>query len=638
MSLGGGARGRGRGRGTGCALFTAEESDRRPKLLPNEDVPAGEGGSAKAPSVGTASNSPDVEVDPLDAFMAGIDSEMAKPKEPKVKSTFEQKAAWEELQSDDPVVSYCEAYEQGEVKTMEDKEDDGSDSSKEAEGEQADESTRKKRRIEPLPRVEHASIEYTPVQMNFYKPHQEIAKLTPEEVAKLRTDLSISAMGPNMPSPVISFAHLGLPKELIEGIRRHGYFKPTPIQAQAIPAGLSGRDVIGVAETGSGKTVAYLMPMLVHCAAQPALQKDEGPIGLVLCPTRELAIQIEKETFKFNKLLGLRSTTLVGGLSKKEQFKDIKKGSEIVIANPGRVIDIIKMKSGMNLRRCTFLVLDEADRMLHMGFEYQVRSIVQNVRPSRQTLLFSATLPPKIERLASDLLCNPVRIVVGELGRAAATITQVVEILKDDEAKWPWLSQRVEGILAKGQLLIFVKSIQAAKEICENFAQLLQRKAEALHGELEQGERMRILDSYRARKVDVLVATDLAARGLDVPSIHTVVSYDAPRDIETYTHRIGRTGRAGAAGEAFTLLVDEKQNRRMAAQLAENLKQAGATVSPALHTLASKYVPYRAAGMNAEKPSGQPRGSSQDGAKREDVRSRSRSRSGSEESCPATPP
>merc|ERR1712232_1367065 len=253
--------------------------------------------------------------------------------------------------------------------------------------------------------------------------------------------------------------------------------------------------------------------MLVHCAAQPELQKDEGPIGVVLCPTRELAIQVEKETFKFNKLLGLRSTTLAGGLSKKEQFKDIKKGSEIIIANPGRMIDIVKMK-GFNLQRCTFIVLDEADRMLHMGFEYQVRSIVQNIRPSRQTLLFSATLPPKIERLASDLLRNPVRVVVGELGRAAASVKQSVEVLESEDAKWSWLSKRVATMLAKGQLLIFVKSKQGTEELVQNFTDLLEKKAVALHGDLDQGERMRILDSFRARKVDVLVATDLAARGL----------------------------------------------------------------------------------------------------------------------------
>lgn len=376
------------------------------------------------------------------------------------------------------------------------------------------------------------------------------------------------------------------------------------------------------------------MPMLVHCAAQPELQKDEGPMAIVLCPTRELAIQVEKETFKFNKLLGLRSTTLAGGLSKKEQFKDIKKGSEIIIANPGRMIDIIKMK-GFNLQRCTFLVLDEADRMLHMGFEYQVRSIVQNVRPNRQTLLFSATLPPKTERLASDLLRNPVRVVVGELGRAASTVKQVVEVLENDEAKWSWLTQRVDNMLSIGQLLIFAKTKEATEEMVQNFTDLLQKKAVALHGFLEQGERMRILDSFRARKVEVLVATDLAARGLDVPTIRTVVLYDAPRDIETYTHRIGRTGRAGAEGEAFTLLTDEKRNRKTAALLVPNLQQSGFPVSPALAALAQKHTPFRAARVKEQQKGGfkfeandsHENASAAAGEAAQGVRSRSRSRS-----------
>merc|ERR1712176_1314905 len=235
----------------------------------------------------------------------------------------------------------------------------------------------------------------------------------------------------------------------MQGIRKHGYTAPTAIQAQAIPAGLSGRDVIGIAETGSGKTVAYLMPLLVHCADQPALQRDEGPIGLVLCPTRELAIQIEKETFKFNKTMGLRSVTLAGGLSKYQQFKLVKAGAVVVIATPGRMIDVVKMK-GCNLSRCTFVVLDEADRMLQMGFEHQMRSIVQNVRPTRQTLLFSATFPPKIGLVSSDLLDRPIRITIGKLGQAAENITQYVEVFNKAEEKFPWLSKRLETMLSKG--------------------------------------------------------------------------------------------------------------------------------------------------------------------------------------------
>jgi len=314
----------------------------------------------------------------------------------------------------------------------------------------------------------------------------------------------------------------------------------------------------------------------------------------------------------------LRSTTLAGGLSKKEQFKDIKKGSEIVIAVPGRMIDIMKMK-GFNLRRCTFVVLDEADRMLTMGFEYQVRSIMQNIRPNRQTLLFSATLPPKTERLASDLLKNPIRVVVGQLGCVAATIKQEVIVLDDTAAKWSWLRERVEGMLSKGQLLIFVASKKGTEEMVQNFTDLLQRKSVALHGDLEQAERMRILDSFRGGKVAVLIATDLAARGLDVPAIRTVVSYDAPRDIETHTHRVGRTGRAGVEGEAFTLLTDEKADRKMAAQLVTNLKQGGTPVSAALAALAQKYTPFRAKQQRAAEAGA--------GKAPEGGRSRSRSRS-----------
>lgn len=614
MSIGGRGRGnavsaaRGRGRGTGCALFKLDDEPVRPLLLLGERPSA-----PTAKNTGAAST---VEVDALDAFMEANTKEAAMPNAPATTDTFQEKPAWEELEADDPVASYCEAYQEGKAKTRED--GSGSDASDDELDVDEETGERKRKAVPPLPRVEHGENVYAEVQTNFYTPHAEIENLTPDQVFGLKKDLDISVVGPQCPSPVVSFAHLGLPASLMEGIRKHGYTKPTPIQAQAIPAGLSGRDVVGVAETGSGKTVAYLMPMLVHCAAQPELEKDEGPIGVVLVPTRELAIQVEKEVFKFNKLLGLRSTTLAGGLSKKEQFKDIKRGSEIIIANPGRMIDIVKAK-GFNLKRCSFIVLDEADRMLHMGFEYQVRSIVQNIRPNRQTLLFSATLPPKIERLASDLLRNPVRIVVGTMGNVAITVKQSFEVLDDDDAKWSWLAQRIDGMLAKGQLLIFVKAKVDTDKLVQNFTDLLEKKAVALHGDMDQGERMRILDSFRSQTAQVLIATDLAARGLDVPTLRTVVSYDAPRDIETHTHRVGRTGRAGVEGDAITLLTDEKQSRKMAGLFIASLQQAGSPVSPDLAALAKKYTPFRAAKMKE-----QSRANGNQGARE---RSRSRSRS-----------
>lgn len=557
------------------------------------------------------------EADPLDAFMAELDADLAKsgPTGGGSVSTSkaQEKAAYDELEADDPVASYYEAYEKGGAKSARKAAAAaaaaaaGSDAE---EGEDFDEDgDRRNKAIEPLAPVDHSQITYNVVQTEFYKPHADVAKLTPEEVSNLRTELRISATGSNVPSPVVSFGHLAhiLGKELMEGIRRHGYAQPTPIQSQAIPAALCGRDVIGIAETGSGKTVAYLMPMLVHAIAQPELKKDEGPIGVVLCPTRELAVQIETETFKFNKQLGLRSVTLAGGLSKLEQFKEVKRGCEIAICNPGRLIDIIKMK-GCNLRRCTFIVLDEADRMFHMGFEYQMRSIVQNVRPSRQTLLFSATFPPKIEKLARDILQQPVRITIGHAGQAAVNVAQHVDVLKSDEEKWAWLAKRVDQFLQKGQVLIFVKSIASAEELTQNFTEFLGKKTEFLHGDLDQSERMRILGAFRKAKVDVLIATDVAARGLDIPSIFTVVSYDVARDIETHTHRIGRTGRAGVEGQAYTLLTNDDQNKKMAALLVENLEQANQPVPEDLQALAMRYGPYKAAKLAGKKFEGKKKG------------------------------
>lgn len=575
------------------ALDCFKEEDAPKKQPPSLAEPEA---STKEPEGAVAPAAPE---DSLDAFMAVISAEVAKPSEPKPEAPTE--AFLED--DDDPAASYWEAYQEsqkggkkkdkpaGADAMMADDEDGAANVGDKDEEEEND---RRLKPIEPLPAVDHNSIEYAEVRMKFYTPHLDIAKLSAEEVDSLRQDMRIAATGSNCPHPVVSFGHLGLPEELMQGIRKIGYISPTPIQSQAIPAALSGRDVIGIAETGSGKTVAYLMPMLVHCADQPVLQKDDGFIGLVLCPTRELAIQIEKETYKFNKTLGLRSTTLAGGLSKYQQFKEVKKGSEIVIATPGRLIDIIAMK-GCNLRRCTFLVLDEADRMLQMGFEGQIRSIAQNIRPARQTLFFSATFPPRIERMSRDLLQNPVRVTIGKLGQAAANVTQRVEVVSSEDEKWAWLSRRIEVMLKQGQVLIFAQSKQRVDELAKRLSDELQRQVAMLHGDLGQDERMRVMDNVRKRKADVLIATDVAARGLDVASIRTVVCYDVARDIHTHTHRVGRTGRAGETGEAYTLLLGDAKQRRMAALLVEHMEVVGSPVGDSLRELAMQYAPFRAA-------------------------------------------
>lgn len=535
------------------------------------------------------------EVDPLDAFMAGINAEVSRTSAPSAAAKKQEKMkasqAWEENYEDDPIASYYSACEKGKAKKMPFHGSLGPQQSHDRDEEDED---RRNKPIEPLPRVDHTQIKYNMVQMDFYKPHDDIAALDSEDVQSLRGELAISATGSNVACPVPSFALLAhaLGKELMAGIRANGYQTPTAIQAQTIPIALGGRDVIGIAETGSGKTAAYLLPLLVHTAAQPALQKDEGPISIVLCPTHELAVQIETEVYKFNKRLGLRSVTLAGGLSKLEQFKEIKRGCEIVVGNPGRVIDIVKMK-GCNFRRTTFLVIDEADRMMQLGFEYQVRSIVQAIRPARQTLFFSATFPPKIERLARDLLSGPVRVTVGEEGQAASSVKQTCLVMKDDQEKWGWLAKNMDAMLGKGQVLIFVKSIATAEELTQNFKDFLEKSCVTLHGDMEQGERMKILKKVRNQKVDVLIATDVAARGLDITTIRTVVSFDVAKDIETHTHRIGRTGRAGAEGEAFTLLTNWKEDSKMAAFLVESFESSNQPIDDELQALAMKHGPYR---------------------------------------------
>jgi ATP-dependent RNA helicase DDX42 len=269
---------------------------------------------------------------------------------------------------------------------------------------------KKNKEIDPLPPIDHSEIDYIDFEKNFYTVHEEITNLTQTQIDELRQKLGIKVTGPLPPHPVSSFAHFGFDEALMKAVRKSEYTQPTPIQAQAVPVALNGRDIIGIAKTGSGKTAAFIWPMLVHIMDQKELQPGDGPIGLILAPTRELSQQIYTEAKKFGKVYNIQVVCCYGGGSKWEQSKALEGGAEIVVATPGRMIDLVKMKA-TNLQRVTFLVLDEADRMFDMGFEPQVRSICDHVRPDRQTLLFSATFKKKIERLVRDVLIDPIRIV-----------------------------------------------------------------------------------------------------------------------------------------------------------------------------------------------------------------------------------
>lgn len=375
----------------------------------------------------------DDEIDPLDAFMEGIHEEVKKaPEKPRAKV--------EELEDedDDPVESFLNARRDAGLSLAAEALHAGYDTDEEvyAAAEAVDKGllqydsddnpivTFDKKKMDLVAPLDHTEIDYEEFRKDFYEESAAISGMTEEEASSYRQSLAIKVSGFDVPRPVKTFEDLGLDAALIGAIAKQGYERPTPIQCQACPVALSGRDMIGIAKTGSGKTAAFVLPMIVHIMDQEELGKGEGPISVILVPTRELAHQIYNETKKFSKVHGIRVSGVYGGMSKFEQFKELKAGCEVVIATPGRLIDMIKMKA-FTMSRATYIVLDEADRMFDLGFEPQIRSVVGQIRPDRQTLLFSATMPRRVERLAREILTDPVRIAVGEVGRANEDITQV---------------------------------------------------------------------------------------------------------------------------------------------------------------------------------------------------------------------
>lgn len=464
-----------------------------------------------------------------------------------------------------------------------------------------DQPVARKRTIEPLPPLDHNSIKYAPFNKNFYRESQSTSKMTEDEVQAARNALKISVQGPHSPRLVPTFAGFSFPESLSQVVQEQGFERPTAIQMQAVPVAMSGRDLLGIAATGSGKTLSFVWPMLVHIFGQPPLTSSEpGPIGVIVAPTRELANQIYEETRKYARCFerlkndkmerAIRVAPLLGGLGRGDMRALLKSRShEIVVATPGRLIDMIKAKL-VSTSRTTMLVLDEADKMFDLGFEPQIKSIVGQIRPDRQTLLFSATFKPSIEGLARDILSTPIRITVGSIGAANQDVTQVVEVCADDEEKWQWLVRRIEDFVLDGAVLIFAGSKVAVESLTarikENFGSDRISVA-SLHGDKSADERSQIMTDFKHDKFRVLVATDVAARGLDVKSLNTVVNFQAARDIDSHTHRIGRTGRAGDKhGIAYTLLTPNESH--FAGLLIKNLESARQEVPRDLVDLAQR--------------------------------------------------
>ena len=347
----------------------------------------------------------------------------------------------------------------------------------------------------------------------------------------------------------INFEALGLLPQVLNAVRRAGYEHPTPIQAEAIPLVLKGRDLMGLAQTGTGKTAAFTLPIIYRLMDGPRRTR-----ALVLTPTRELAIQVEESVRKYAADSGLEVIAVFGGVPLEPQQKKLREGVDIIVATPGRLIDHLE-RQNVVLDDLEILVLDEADRMLDMGFAPQINRIVDQIPPYRQTLLFSATMPPEVEALARKYLRRPKVVQIGRRSSAANTVTHAVYPVPR-EKKSELLVELLKDTKTE-TVLVFTRTKHGADKVVHALEKA-GVKATAMHADKSQAQRMKALEQFRSGEVNVLVATDIAQRGLDISGITHVVNYDVPQQPEDYIHRIGRTGRAASTGDAFTFMSPDE--------------------------------------------------------------------------------
>ena len=373
--------------------------------------------------------------------------------------------------------------------------------------------------------------------------------------------------------------------EIMQSIRRAGFQKPTPIQSQSWPIILQGIDLIGIAQTGTGKTLSYLMPGFIHIHSQPVSRKQRnGPGMLVLTPTRELALQVEAECSKY-LYKGLKSVCIYGGGNRKGQIQDVTKGVDIIIATPGRLNDL-QMNNFVNLRSITYLVLDEADKMLDLGFEHQIMKILLDVRPDRQTVMTTASWPDSTRRLAQSYLKQPMIVYVGTLDLVTVNTVKQNIIVTTEEEKRSLVKEFLQSLSPKDKVIVFVSRKLVADDLSSDLS-IQGIPVQSLHGDREQSDRDQALEDFRTGRVKILIATDLAARGLDVSDVTHVYNYNFPRNIEEYVHRVGRTGRAGKTGESITLVTQD--DWKIADELIKILQRANQIVPPNLRSMADRF-------------------------------------------------
>ena len=352
----------------------------------------------------------------------------------------------------------------------------------------------------------------------------------------------------------MTFTELQLCESVQKNVRAAGYTQPTPIQEQAIPVVMAGRDIFGCAQTGTGKTAAFGLPILHRLESEGPFRG--GPRVLILAPTRELAVQIDESFRAYGKGLKVRSVVLLGGVSIRPQIEQIRRGVDIVIATPGRLLDVIEHRA-LNLSHIHTFVLDEADRMLDMGFLPSIRQVVKLIPTQRQTLFFSATLPREFRDLANSLLSDPVHVAVAAENATTEMVDQRLYFVERDR-KRALLAHLLEGDL-EGSVLVFTRTKRGADRVTKDLMKV-GLKVASIHGDKSQMARQKALQDFKSGRTRVLVATDIAARGIDIAQLPYVVNFDVPEAAETYVHRIGRTGRAGHSGVAVTLATPEDRN------------------------------------------------------------------------------
>nr|XP_043636448.1 DEAD-box ATP-dependent RNA helicase 35 [Erigeron canadensis] len=421
-----------------------------------------------------------------------------------------------------------------------------------------------------------------------WKPPLPIRRMSQKACDGIRKQWHIIVDGDEIPPPIKKFKDMRFPEPVLKKLKEKGIVQPTPIQVQGLPVILSGRDMIGIAFTGSGKTLVFVLPIIMMALQEEIMMPiaaGEGPFGLIVCPSRELARQTYEVVEEF--LIPLRESGFpeirpllcIGGVDMRTQLDIVKRGVHIVVATPGRLKDLLAKKK-MNLDNCRYLTLDEADRLVDLGFEDDIREVFDHFKAQRQTLLFSATMPAKIQNFARSALVKPVTVNVGRAGAANLDVIQEVEYVKQ-EAKLVYLLECLQK--TPPPVLIFCENKADVDDIHE-YLLLKGVEAVAIHGGKDQEEREYAISSFKASNKDVLVATDVASKGLDFPDIQHVINYDMPAEIENYVHRIGRTGRCGKTGIATTF-INKNQSETTLLDLKHLLQEAKQRIPPVLAEL-----------------------------------------------------